>query len=53
MIFQFQKHLNHFLDYMDDRLTFDVILSDNLQYRTYSLIESNKVSAYYDTNKSN
>lgn len=51
MIFQFQKHLNHFPDYMDDRLTFDVILSDNLQYRTYSLIESNKVSAYYDTNK--
>ena len=51
MIFQFQKHLNHLPDYMDDRLTFDVTLSNNLQYRTYSLIESNKVSAYYDTNK--
>ena len=40
--------MNRFPDYMDDRLTLEVVLSDNLKYKHYNLLNSNLVSSWYD-----
>lgn len=43
-----QHILNHFPDYMDDRLTVKIVLSDDARYRSYELAASNLVSSWYD-----
>lgn len=43
-----QHILNHFPDYMDDRTTIQIILSDDARYRHYTQVQSNEVSSWYD-----
>ena len=40
--------MNRFPEYIDDRLTLEVVLSDDLKYMHYDLMPSNIVSSWYD-----
>lgn len=40
--------LNHFPDYMDVRTTLKIVLSDDLEYRSYVQVPSSQMSSWYD-----
>lgn len=43
-----QHLMNHIPDYIDDRMTFDIILSDDLRYDYYNLAAARTISSWYD-----
>lgn len=43
-----QKHIP---EYIDDRLTLNIVLSDDITYKSYNLIQGYLVSSYYDDDK--
>ena len=43
-----QHLMNHIPNYIDDRLTLEAAISDDLQYKHYELLASNLVSSWYD-----
>lgn len=47
--YMFTYVMKNIPDYMDDRTTLGIMLSDDLTYRSYRMVNSNLVSSWYDT----